>query len=71
MILKNLFSMCATYNLKLHPEKSELYSQTVRWCSRLISKDGIKFDPRNMEGLEHIEPRMHGGELQQFLCALQ
>lgn len=71
IVLENFFSMCASYNLKLHPGKCELYSDVVRWCGRLISKEGIKFDPRNMDGLLNMEPPNHGGDLQQFLCALQ
>lgn len=71
VVLEKFFSMCLTYNLKLHPGKCDLYSKTVRWCGRLISNDGIKFDPRNMDGLVNMEPPTHGGELQQFLCALQ
>jgi hypothetical protein len=42
----------------------------VRWCGRLISAAGSKFDPRRIEGILKMSPPSTGADLQQFLCAL-
>jgi hypothetical protein len=34
------------YGLKLHASMCVLFASTVRYCGMLITKDGIRFDPR-------------------------
>jgi len=70
-ILKRFFELCAKHGLRLHPEKCCFFSLTIRWCGRLIDKDGIRFDPRRINGLLEMSPPTTGADLQQFLCALQ
>lgn len=69
--IESFFDMCAKYNLRLHPGKCVLFSSSVRWCGRLISKDGVRYDPRGLNALQPMEPPTTGAHLQQFLCALQ
>ena len=69
--LQKFFAYCVEYNLKLHPSKCILYVTEIRWCGRIISEQGIKFDPRRLSGLVQMEPPTHGAHLQQFLCAMQ
>lgn len=69
--VEQLLKLCLAYHIKLHPAKTTLYSQLIRWCGRLISPEGIKFDPRRLDGLLSMEAPKTGGHLQQFLCALQ
>jgi len=70
-ILHRFFEICRKARLRLHPAKSSFYSITIRWCGRLIDKDGIKFDPRRINGLLEMATPNTGSELQQFLCAFQ
>ncbi|KAE9082359.1 hypothetical protein PF005_g16446 [Phytophthora fragariae] len=36
------------YGLKLNPKKSALFLTEVRWCGRIINKDGIGHDPERI-----------------------
>lgn len=69
--IRELLALCSERNIKLHPGKSILFASTVRWCDRLVSADGIRYDPRRLEGLLNMEPPTTGAHLQQFICALQ
>ena len=68
--LSMFFTLCRKFNIKLHPGKCVLFSLVVRWCGRLISAEGSKFDPRRIEGLLQMSPPSTGADLQQFLCAI-
>jgi Reverse transcriptase (RNA-dependent DNA polymerase) len=68
--LHMFFTLCRKFNIKLHPGKCVLFSLVVRWCGRLISAEGSKFDPRRIDGLLKMSPPSTGADLQQFLCAL-
>jgi len=69
--IRELLALCASYNIKLHPAKCILFATTIRWCGRLISADGVTYDPKRLEGLLNMEPPQTGAHLQQFVCALQ
>ena len=69
--IEEFFKMCAERNLKLHPGKCILLAKSITWCGRLISADGIRYDPNGLEGLLNMEPPQTGSHLQQFICALQ
>lgn len=69
--IRNLFQLCAHYNIKLHPDKCVLFCNETRWCGRIVSKDGIRFDPRRLEGIQNMEEPATGSQLQQFVCAMQ
>jgi hypothetical protein len=46
----------------LHANKYILFATTVRYCERLITKDGVRFDPKNMEALQTMqEPQNDAG----------
>jgi RNase H-like domain found in reverse transcriptase len=62
------FTLCKKFNIKLHPGNCVLFSLVVRWCGRLFSAAGSKFDPRRIEGLLKMPPPSTGADLQQFLC---
>ena len=67
--LQKFFELCRSSNVKLHPGKSVLFASNVRWCGRIISADGAKFDPRRIQGLLDMPPPSTGADLQQFVCA--
>jgi Reverse transcriptase (RNA-dependent DNA polymerase) len=68
--LRTFFTICRNYSLKLHPGKCVLFSASVRWCGRVISATGSKFDPRRIQGLIQMPLPTTGADLQQFTCAL-
>lgn len=71
MSIRSFFRLCVSYNIKLHPAKCILYTTEVRWCGRLVTPDGVRYDPRRLDALKSMEPPTTGAHLQQFLCALQ
>jgi hypothetical protein len=57
------FEKCQEHGLKLHASKRVLFSSTVRYCERLITKDGVRFDPKNMEALLTMQKQQNGADL--------
>ena len=69
--VETVFHLCAKHRLKLHTQKCELFTKKVRWLSRIISENNVKFDPSRLNELLSMQEPTHGGHLQQFICALQ
>lgn len=69
--VQEMLHFCGKFNLKLHPGKCILFAKKIRWCGRLISENGIRYDPRRLDGLLNMELPTTGAHLQQFICALQ
>jgi hypothetical protein len=46
--LNFFFKKCQKHGLKLFASKCLLFATTVKYCGRLITKDGEHFDPKNM-----------------------
>jgi Reverse transcriptase (RNA-dependent DNA polymerase) len=49
------FKKCQEHGLKLHTSKCVLFASMSRYCGRLITKDGVRFDPKNMEALHTMQ----------------
>jgi hypothetical protein len=64
------FKQCQEYGLKLHASKCVLLATTVRYCGRLITKDGVRFDPKNMEMLQTMCESQNGTDLVQYVAAV-
>jgi hypothetical protein len=47
-----------------------LFATTVRYCGRLITKDGVRFDPINMEALQTMQEPQNGADLVQYVAAV-
>ena len=69
-LLRVLFEICRKFGIKLHAKKCLWFKTEVKWCGRIISKEGIRFDPRSRDALLQLSRPVTGGDLQQFLCAL-
>lgn len=69
--LRVFLQYCDDYNWKLHPQKCILFSRSVRWCGRVISPEGIRQDPARIDTLLNMDRPTLGGQLQQFVCAMQ
>jgi hypothetical protein len=48
-----------------------LFACTVRYCGRLITKDGVRFDPKNMEALQTMHEPQNGADLVQYVAAVK
>jgi hypothetical protein len=64
--LRVFFTICRECNLKLHPGKCTLFSVELRWCGRILSKDGARFDPRRVQGLLDMASPSTGADIKQF-----
>jgi hypothetical protein len=43
---------------------------TVGYCGRLITKYGVRFDPKNMEALQTMQEPQNGAGLVQYVAAV-
>jgi hypothetical protein len=68
--LNFFFKQCQEHVLKLHTSKCVLFATTVRYCGRLIIKDEVRFDPKNMEALQAMQQPQNGADLVQYLVAV-
>jgi hypothetical protein len=68
--LNFFFKKCQEHGLKLHASKCVLFASTVRDCARLITKDGVRFDPKNMEALQTMQEPQNGDDLVQYVAAV-
>jgi RNase H-like domain found in reverse transcriptase len=68
--LNFFFKKCQEHGSKLHASKCVLFASTVRYCGRLITKDGVRFDPRNMEALQTMHEPQNGADLVQYVAAV-
>ncbi|POM67010.1 Hypothetical protein PHPALM_17050 [Phytophthora palmivora] len=67
--LEKFFGVVEAFGLKLSALKSSLYQQKVKWCGRVICKDGISHDPARIDTLRSMSYPTTAGQSQQFLCA--
>jgi hypothetical protein len=68
--LNFFFKKCQEHVLKLHVSKCVRIATTVRYCGRLITKDGVRFDQKNMEALQTMHEQQNGADLVQYVAAV-
>jgi hypothetical protein len=68
--LNFFFKKCQEHGLKLHGSKCVLFATIVRYYGRLITKDGVRFDPKNMEALQTMHEPQNGADLAQYVAAV-
>ena len=67
--IQNFLQVCQEINLKVHAEKSHLFSKRVHFCGRIITPEGIQYHPRHFDSLISMKKPSMARELQQLLCA--
>ena len=70
-LINDLLQLCRDYNLYLHPEKCQFCTTTVRWCGRIITPQGVTFDPKDYQGIYNLQMPTTVAQLQQLICAFQ
>jgi RNase H-like domain found in reverse transcriptase/Reverse transcriptase (RNA-dependent DNA polymerase) len=68
--LSFFFKKYQEHGLKLHASKCVYFATTVRYCGRLITKYGVRFDPKNMEALQTMHEPQNGADLVQYVAAV-
>ncbi len=69
-VLEKLFKHLSKFNVKCNPDRCDLFLHTVQWCGRVISSEGVTFDPNFIAAVKNMSIPNNAAELQQFLCAL-
>jgi hypothetical protein len=47
-----------------------LFATTVRYCGRLITKDDVRFDPKNMKALQTMQEPQYSADLVQHVAVV-
>jgi hypothetical protein len=68
--LNVFFKHCQEHRLKLHASKFVLLTTTMRYCGRLITNDGVRFDPKIMEALQTMQEPKNGADLVKYVAAV-
>jgi hypothetical protein len=42
----------------------------VRYCGRITTEDGLRFDPNNMQALQMMREPQSGADLEQYVAAI-
>ena len=66
-LLERFFAICQESNLFLSATKCVFFTQSVRWCGRIINADGYRMDPANVAGLRDMSLPRTAEELAQFV----
>jgi hypothetical protein len=69
-VLEYFVMKCFQHGLFLHAAKSNLYGTEVRYCGRIITAKGVRYDPRTMSTLQQMGIPQNGGDLIQYVAAL-
>lgn len=69
-VLEYFFKKCLQHGLFLHAAKCNLYGTEVRYCGRIITAEGVRYDPRTMSTLQQMGTPQNGGDLVQYVAAL-
>jgi hypothetical protein len=68
--LNLFFKQFQKYGLKPLASKCVFFTTTSRYCGRLITKNGVRFDSKNMETLQTMREPQNGADLIQYVAAL-
>jgi ribonuclease HI len=65
--LKQTFEKCRKYGLSLNPKKSHFAMQEGKLLGHIVSRDGIRIDPKRVEAIETLVIPRNVKEIQSFL----
>lgn len=53
-VLRRILRALQFYGVKLRPTKCELFKREVRYVGRLVSADGVRLDPKDLEAIQAL-----------------
>jgi hypothetical protein len=69
-VLEYFIKKSVQHGLSLHAAKCNLYGTEVRSCGRIITAKVVLYNPRTMSTLQHMGTPQNGGDLVQYVGAL-
>jgi hypothetical protein len=69
-ILNFVFKQCQEYGLKLQVSKRVLFAAMVRYFKMLITKDGVRLNPNDMDALQTMCEPQNGTDLVEYVAAI-
>ena len=64
MDIRIFLEVCKEFGFKIHAEKSSFFLKEAKFYGKIISADGVRFDPRNMAGIVDMKKPEKANELQ-------
>jgi hypothetical protein len=64
------FNKCLQHVLFLHAAKCNIYGSEVLYCRCIITTEGVRYDLLKMSTLQHMDTPQNGGDLIQYVAAL-
>ena len=61
---------CKVFNIRLKITKCNFWMRSLEWCGHKVSERGVSIAPSRLEALNKIPVPITGGELMQYVCAL-
>jgi hypothetical protein len=65
--LKQTFEKCRRFGLSLNPKKSHFVMREGKLLGHIVSRDGIRIDPKRIEAIDNISIPRNVKEIQSFL----
>lgn len=65
--LSELFAHLRNVNLKLNPSKCEFATKSIKYLGHIVSKDGVKVDPSNVEKVKNFPRPSTSRQVKSFL----
>lgn len=56
-VLRRVLKALQQHGVKLRPTKCELFKQEVRYVGRLVSADGVRIDPKDLEAIQALREK--------------
>ncbi len=56
-VLRRVLQALQHHGVKLRPEKCELFRKEVRYVGRLVSADGVRVDPKDVEAVQALKEK--------------
>lgn len=66
-LLRRFFEICRARRLVVSLPKSKFYLSEATWCGRIIDYDGVRFNSKNLSGLQNCEPPRTAAELCEYV----
>jgi len=68
-VFRQSFQRLRKFNVKLNPNKTQLFSREITWCGRKVSKIGIRFHDTPIQAFQQLPEPTTADQMQKLVCA--